>query len=87
MAFGDPFYGLEVVGPLKVYLSNVRDHPASRVQGAVLLRTVIISLLFTHATVLVDPGGILVTCLDATSDAGFSITLVNLLPHDTLTGL
>ena len=87
MAFGDPFYGLEVVGPLEVYLPNDRSHPASRVQGAVLRRTVIVSLLFTHATVLIDPGGILVTRLDATSDAGFSITLVNLLPHVTLTGL
>ena len=47
----------------------------------------IFPLLFTHATVLIDPGGILVTCLGATSDAGFSITLLDLLPHDTLTGL
>ena len=34
-----------------------------------------------------DPGGTLDTCLDASVGAGFSITLVNLLPHVSLTGL
>ncbi|MEN9975315.1 MAG: hypothetical protein RLZZ282_1321 [Verrucomicrobiota bacterium] len=62
MAFGDSFFGLEIVGSLEVYLSNVRGHPASRVQGAALLRAVIGSLLFTHATVLIAPGGTLDTC-------------------------
>jgi hypothetical protein len=62
MAFGDPFYGLEVVGTLKLDLSNIRGHQASRVQGAALRRAVIFPLLFTHATTCDDPGGTLGAC-------------------------
>lgn len=45
MAFGDSFYGLEVVGLLKVDLFDSRGDQASRVQGATLRRVVIFSLL------------------------------------------
>src|SRR6056297_174925 len=76
------FLGLAGGEPLEVNRLQRRGPRASRVQGAVLLRTVIVSLLFRHATVLLDPGGTSDTlAIDASPGAGFPVTLAGLLPH------
>jgi hypothetical protein len=45
------------------------------------------SLLFTHATTCDDPGGTCGTRHFAPFIAGFSITLLDLLPHVAISGL
>ena len=67
--------------PLEINRLHGDGVRVSRVQGAALLRTVIFSLLYTHATVLLDPDGTSDTRHDVPLGAGFSILLVDLLPY------
>ena len=76
------FPGLAGGEPLEVNRLRRRGHRASRVQGAILLRMVICSLLFQHATVLLDPDATAATlAIDASPGAGFPVTLAGLLAH------
>jgi hypothetical protein len=85
------FFGLIAIGLQTLYGIVRFTLRASRVQGADYGKSVHFIRFSSPMPRPDDPGGTLDTCHSpfegASSGAGISITLVNLLPHDTFTRL